>query len=404
MHQRIFGALTLGAGGATAIQNSDFSDNHNCIFAQANNPVAHQKFTNLKLNGCTGNALGVAFDNLVELRDIDFAGSSVGLVLMTMSGINLDGQSQGLELLDVTQGGLLLFDVNDSIFTHVAVGGELKGVSLTTSDRNVFSGIDASWAGPTSSGDGFFLDRSTENTIRDSTVENRANGLQILSGADDNVFQCNSLTNNVMGAVNNFGASGNRFNSSVIAENSGFGIRNTDASLVDATLNYWGAVDGPNPPGSGDAVSGSVSVTPFSSVSGDLDALCGRAEVPRGLKEHAVELLEAVLPTGERRADGQIQNAIDHIRDSLAAELWVDDEHLVKHDGKEVFRAERRAVRKLLKVLDEGPPQAIEDAVIQAIANLLLADQLLAETAVAEAVAAADVTGCEATDTSDSNK
>ncbi|MCP3973136.1 MAG: hypothetical protein GY720_01435, partial [bacterium] len=232
-HQRLFGAQILQGGRDNTIRGSDLSDNHNCVFAHTNDSAAHHKLIDLKLNDCTGNALAVAFDDLLELRDIDFAGSNVGLALSEMSGVSHDGQAQALELSDVAGVGLSLINVDDSSFTHFAVGGAQKGVWLTTSDRNLFSGIDASWAGPAPSGDGFFLDRSTENVIRESRTENRALGLQILSGSNANEIHCNSLVQNLTGALNNFGAAGNHLNLNLIADNDDFGVRNTDVASLD---------------------------------------------------------------------------------------------------------------------------------------------------------------------------
>lgn len=396
VHRRLFGAQMIQGGRSTTIRNSDLSDNHNCVFAQTNDPAANQTFHDLKLNDCSGNALTVAFDNLLDVRDVDFAGSSVGLSLRAMSGVSHDGQAQGLELSDVLNRGLVLVDVDDSSFANFVIGGAQTGISLTTSDRNLFAGIDASWSGPTASGDGFFLDRSTDNVVRDSEISNRDLGFQILSGSNDNQLHCNVLTGNLEGALNNFGAAGNHLNLNLIAGNSVRGARNTDPLPFDATASYWGAADGPSPVGSGDAISGAVDVAPFLTASGDLDAPCGRAEVPRSVKAEAIELLEAILPTGDRTADRRIQKAIGHIVDSLAAQLWEDDEHLVKDVGRGVFKAEKRAARKLLMALDRGLSPAVEDAVVRALANLLLADRLLAEVAVAEADAAASAAACDA--------
>ncbi|MCP3935306.1 MAG: hypothetical protein GY708_08030, partial [Actinomycetia bacterium] len=85
VHQRLFGAQIAGTGGGTTIRGSDLSDNHNCVFAQVTDPAAGQTFHDLQLTGCTGNALTVAFDNLLDVRDVDFVGSNVGLSLRGMS-------------------------------------------------------------------------------------------------------------------------------------------------------------------------------------------------------------------------------------------------------------------------------------------------------------------------------
>ncbi len=403
VHQRLFGAQILQGGRANTLRNSDLSDNHNCVFANTNDPAAQHQFMDLKLNGCTGNALTVAFDNLLEVRDIDFGGSSVGLALSGMSGVGHDGQAQGLNLSEVQRIGLSLIDVDDSSFGNFELGGIQRGVSLTTSDRNLLSKINTSWAGQAPSGDGLFLDRSVENVIRESSVANRARGLQILSGSNDNEIHCNSLTHNLTGVLNHFGAGGNHLNLNRISGNSDHGVRNTEVTTLDATENYWGAADGPGPAGSGDLISGPVDVAPFLNAPGDLNAPCGRVEVPREVKAQAIELLEAVLPSGTRRIDKRLRKSKRRIVDSLAVELWLDDEHLIKDDGKEVFKAEKRAARELMKLLDEELPENVTDAVVQTLANLLLADLLLAETALMEASTAIETAGCESSEDGDSD-
>ncbi len=403
VHQRLFGAQILQGGRANTLRNSDLSDNHNCVFANTNDPAAQHRFINLKLNGCTGNALTVAFDNLLEVRDIDFDGSSVGLALSGMSGVDHDGQAQGLNLSEVQRIGLSLVDVDDSSFANFELGGFQRGVSLTTSDRNLLSKIDASWPGPAPSGDGMFLDRSAENVIRESSVANRALGLQILSGSNDNEIHCNTLTHNQTGALNNSGAGGNHLNLNRISDNSDHGVRNTDVATLDATENYWGAADGPGPAGSGDLITGPIDVAPFLTEPGDLDAPCGRGELAGEVKAQAIELLQAVLPTGSRRVDKRLRRGKRRIVDSLAVELWLDDVHLTKDGGKEVFKAEKRAARELMKSLEEELPENVAEAVIQALANLLLADLLLAETALAEASTAAAAAGCDSTADEDSD-
>jgi hypothetical protein len=42
-----------------------------------------------------------------------------------------------------------------------------------------------------------------------------------------------------------------------------YGLENRGSGVVNAANNWWGAVDGPGPTGSGDIVTGSVTVDPF---------------------------------------------------------------------------------------------------------------------------------------------
>ncbi len=115
------------------------------------------------------------------------------------------------------------------------------------------------------------------------------------------------------------------------------------------------------------------------------------------LKEGVVTLLDDSLPTGHKRSNRRIEAAIDFIEESLALELWVDGDHLVKVTGTEVFNAERQAIRKLDKILDDAAaPTGAVAAATAAIADLLAADALLAETALDDAISALAVADCDA--------
>ncbi len=115
------------------------------------------------------------------------------------------------------------------------------------------------------------------------------------------------------------------------------------------------------------------------------------------LKEGTVALLQDTLPTGHGRTNRRIEAAIDFIEGSLALELWVDPDHLVKATGAAVFNAEKKAIRKLDKILGDGAaPTAATDAAADAIGDLLAADALLAEIALDEAIASLAVADCDA--------
>ncbi len=114
------------------------------------------------------------------------------------------------------------------------------------------------------------------------------------------------------------------------------------------------------------------------------------------LKEGTVVLLEDAF-SGHGRSDRRIEKAIGFIEDSLDPWLWADGNHLVKATGAEVFNAEKKAIRKLEKILDDaGAPTIAVDAATDAIAALLAADVLLAEIALDEAIASRAVADCDA--------
>lgn len=119
------------------------------------------------------------------------------------------------------------------------------------------------------------------------------------------------------------------------------------------------------------------------------------------LKQDAVVLLEEILPTGHSRTDRNLEKAIDAIEDSLAVELWADANHLVIETGAEVFQAERRAMRNLEKVLEDG--FADQEIVEEAMVDLISADATLVEIAILGARGAEGVADCEAGSDGDSD-
>ncbi len=109
---------------------------------------------------------------------------------------------------------------------------------------------------------------------------------------------------------------------------------------------------------------------------------------PLQAKTHAVDVLEALLPTGDRWDDWRIRRAAGLIEASLNPAYWVDDNHLVyEHlnwrDGRRVFDKEWLAVKYLRWV--DGSVESDLDAVIGLLVG---ADLDLARTAIAEAEAA----------------
>ncbi len=262
------------------------------------------QFLNNNLSHSTDVALAVNGDSGVMINSNDYSHSFKGIALSNLDALGRTVIA-GADLTTISGTyGLRLHNVRNSRFEWIQIGGGARqsmwwsggstgnefhqimahghtfGLLSQDAHDNLVTDSDFSWIGPTTSGDGLFLDHSTGNTIRDSAAENRDVGLRLLSGSDDNQVRCNFLRDNREGALNRSGAGGNHLNLNLIAGNSDFGVRNTDASPLDAEENYWGAADGPSPPGSGDAISGPVDVTPFFSAPGDLDGPCGRAGEP----------------------------------------------------------------------------------------------------------------------------
>ncbi len=119
------------------------------------------------------------------------------------------------------------------------------------------------------------------------------------------------------------------------------------------------------------------------------------------LSQEAVTLLADLLPTGHSRTDRNLEKAIDAIEDSLALELWTDPNHLVAGIGAEVFQAERRAMRRLEDVLEDGV--ADEEIVEEAMVFLISTDATLVEIAILGLRGAEGVADCEAGSDGDSD-
>ena len=112
---------------------------------------------------------------------------------------------------------------------------------------------------------------------------------------------------------------------------------------------------------------------------------------PRALKADAVNVLESAY-TGDRRVDRTVKRVIGYINKSLSGHYWIDDYHLNRQRGHQVFNAELKAVASLVFYSQRwqrgGPSQSQQHAIdVFNVVNPLLveADRLLAETALDEA-------------------
>lgn len=93
--------------------------------------------------------------------------------------------------------------------------------------------------------------------------------------------------------------------------------------------------------------------------------------------------LEAILPTGDSKADKQIMKAITDIEKSLTPEWWLDGLTLDPKDGKKVFDNLFKAVHELTKKQVEEIPE------VQAVVDTLVSTaETLAQKAIDDATAA----------------
>jgi len=109
---------------------------------------------------------------------------------------------------------------------------------------------------------------------------------------------------------------------------------------------------------------------------------------PRVAKQGVISDLSALLPTGDKKTDHGIEEAIKHIEKSLDDRYWVDDNHLDSKDGNRVFDEEKKAVKELKHLMDKkDTPQGVKDVCQAVIDKLIDADDILAHTAYDEASA-----------------
>ena len=155
---------------------------------------------------------------------------------------------------------------------------------------------------------------------------------------------------------------------------------------------------------------------------------CDPFTSPRDLKQGAIEVASGLLPATDPGASDGIESAVLHVERSLRPGWWLDDSHLDPVKGNRVFRNGRLAVRELMELLgldvsdgdsdgdsDSGDdsdsdsdsdsgggsgggpvPLApeIENALVDVLGYLVLADDSLASTLLQDARDAADAAGC----------
>jgi hypothetical protein len=114
-------------------------------------------------------------------------------------------------------------------------------------------------------------------------------------------------------------------------------------------------------------------------------------QTPRASKRAVLAHLQALAPTlkdcGQRE---KVQCAIQHLNESLAPSLWLDDAHLVRCDskGSRVFEREKDAVNNLHEAVAQGLCMSRVRGDIDA---LVAVDRELAVVAIADAVSARGV-------------
>jgi hypothetical protein len=111
----------------------------------------------------------------------------------------------------------------------------------------------------------------------------------------------------------------------------------------------------------------------------------------RGVKENVLAELIALRATVRERDDGRkLAETIEHLTQSLAAELWVDQTHLKRQHGEQVFREDKEAIKQLCDLL-KSKKSRIPDAVLQEFVDRIFrADRLLVAVAIQDAITAGE--------------
>ena len=175
----------------------------------------------------------------------DYAGSPI---------VEVDGTGAASLVLTITS------DTNTLQGLAIRTSG--TGILLSGGSGNLISNLDVSWTGEGKRGIGIHMYSSSGNTIESILVANRSTGIYFNSSSG-NTIQCTSILDNGTGVRVAGTSAGIVLNYNHIAGNSTAGVLNSASAEVNAKYNYWGAADGPNPPGSGDAISANVDADPF---------------------------------------------------------------------------------------------------------------------------------------------
>ncbi len=258
----------------TTVQGNDLTGNSTAINGSGNFGQGHVISDNNLSNAAVW-AITMRDDDLLQITgDNIFHGSANGIDLAAVDGLMLSD----LDLSQVPGLGLRLGGVTNSTFSRVAASGSPVGISVTGGGGNTFTDVNVSWLGVTPSGEGILLFNSTGNLIEGSTVTNRATGFDLRG--DNQRVECSWITDNTVGVEVRSGFMGISVTMNHIEGNSLAGVRNNGTAVVDAQVNFWGAANGPSPPGSGDAVVGIINADPFFTTVAEADDACGRIQLP----------------------------------------------------------------------------------------------------------------------------
>ena len=216
-------------------------------------------------NGIIGETSGSTIQNCVIHDNLNYGGSNgIGILLW---GDNDDNEILGNEIYNNDRQGIFIGFWST---TKLSTGNTISGNTIYN------NGLYTQPNGPDASAYGIQLWNADENTIEGNEIYNHddwfpwggdfdfAQGIY-LCASFDNTVRCNDLHHNNYGvgawSAGRTPVGSNQITCNNIVDNTGFGVINYDIVTIDATMNWWGDVSGPN---NGDAVSANVDYEPWS--------------------------------------------------------------------------------------------------------------------------------------------
>ncbi len=164
------------------------------------------------------------------------------------------------------RGGVTIWYSDDNtIASNVMTGnGAGSGLFLDHGDNNTIeNNVIFLNVGQDDGHGGIRVGNSCGNTITGNTLSGQYQGITMRYETHNNIITNNTIEDNKKGISLWHTPSGNEAHHNNIVGNTEYGVYNDSGVEFDATLNWWGATNGPAPSGSGDAVSDNVLYDPW---------------------------------------------------------------------------------------------------------------------------------------------
>jgi parallel beta-helix repeat protein len=272
-------SLTLEAASAPVINGDTSGDgvpDGSCITVNSDGVTIDGFELTNGYNGIIGETSGSTIQNCIIHDNLNYVGSNgVGIVLW---GDNDDNEILNNEIYNNDRQGIFIgyddFDGDPNTTPKISTDNTISGNSIHDNGKYTQEN------GPDASAYGIQLWNADGNTIAANEIYNHedffpyggttydfAQGIY-LCASFDNAVTCNDLHDNNYGvgawSTGRTPGSTNKVNRNNIVSNTGYGVRNYDAT-IDARDNWWGDASGPSGvgPGAGDAVSKYVLFYPW---------------------------------------------------------------------------------------------------------------------------------------------